>query len=693
MILLSKNDNNINLSLFSSLLAILISALCLYMRKELTTNYENVLLILGFSLLCINVSSLDFFSKLSFNRSQVSSLFICLILPLLISWTHQYYFKYFFVVGYFLFFITIWRSLATNFWSFFFLLFALGVTFFHIVPSIFNNDINYINPLFFEALQLGKIHIDTLFHSSIANMIQTYNTTSAGIDGLVPLKYHVGSHFYLAHFSKIFQEGSLLSYNFGFIIVFIPLFIYIYLSTVRSISEKFKTEQKFKFIFWIAFVIITFSLLSDLSKFGKDTFLFNVFSESYAFAFALFCLFIILFTEEDTDFISDKKQSILFIVASSTVLIISLSLKISVGFLFWVAVSYICFRLFLFNKNSYLRIKTALFIGVLFIIFYVGYKINHSNTSASVMNIGLFSFIKENINYLSQRIYFYLIHFFWGITYCILRIRDSKIYTLKKLLKHNSFAIIDVELLIILMVASSLPGVLIVIPDGSAIYFTLVARQLGMILFLAYIVLHQKQIYSFFKTYVFTKNDISFGLIFSAFMAITIFGGIAWKFQADLRAAYSNHKNLVNDYKQLKNSQIDSTSTDRSWAVYITQQLDSLGHLPIEQKRKLAIHISQSDTLFWKQMNTKRAAKSISFVVPAISGIMQIDGMPLYGEEIYNYGFNDFVGRKNRSDTLSYSQMCIKAQKYIPTVEKLIIYYPSSQSKTEISCERKLEKK
>ncbi|WP_338813908.1 hypothetical protein V9L05_00230 [Bernardetia sp. Wsw4-3y2] len=692
MIILSKNHNNTSIALFSSLLAIGLSALCLYMRKEFATDYENILLILGFGLLCINISSLHFFSKLSFNRSQVSSLFICLTLPLLISWIDQYYCRYVFLIGYILFALTIWKSFRVRFWSFLFLLFALGATFFHIIPSLLNNDINYINPLFFEALQLGKVHIDTLFHSSIANMIQTYNTTSTGVDGLVPLNYHVGSHYYLAHFSKILKESSLLGYNFVFIIVFIPLFIYIYLSTIRSVSEKFNIKQKFNFIFWIAFIIVTFSLLSDLGKFGKDVFLFHILSESYNFAFILFCLFIILFIEEDKKFISDKKQSILFIVATVFFLLASLSLKISVGFLFWVAVIYLCFRFFLLNKNTYLRIKLVLFIGVLFITFYFGYKINHSNTNSDIMNISLFNFIKEHINYLSQKLYFYLIHFFWGIAYCILRIRDSKIYTLKNLLKHTNFVLIDIELLIVLMIASSLPGMLIAIPDGSAIYFTLVARQLGMILFLAYIVLHQEHIYYFFKTYIFTKNDISFGLIFSVFMAITIFGGIAWKFQADLRAAYSNHKNLVQDYKQLENSQINSTPIDRNWAVYITKQLDSLGNLPIEQKRKLVIHISQSDTLFWKHMNTKRAAKSISFVVPAISGIMQIDGMPLYGEEINNYGFADFVERKNSSDTLSYSQMCIKAQKYIPIVEKLIIYYPSNQAKKEISCEIKLEK-
>lgn len=150
MYITSKNKNNINISLFSSLLAVALTVLCLYMRKEMNASleYKNMSLVLGFALCCLNISSLVFFRKLSFNRNQVICVFVVLLFPLLISWIHQYYFRYFFYVGYPLFAITIWKSFKVKFWNFSFLCFALGITFLHLVPAIMDNNINAANPVF-----------------------------------------------------------------------------------------------------------------------------------------------------------------------------------------------------------------------------------------------------------------------------------------------------------------------------------------------------------------------------------------------------------------------------------------------------------------------------------------------------------------------------------------------------------------
>ena len=70
----------------------------------------------------------------------------------------------------------------------------------------------YTNPFYPESIINGTAHVDILFHSAITNMIRTYGIPSTGIDGLVKIFYHYGSHWIFAQFCKIINIGALKFY-------------------------------------------------------------------------------------------------------------------------------------------------------------------------------------------------------------------------------------------------------------------------------------------------------------------------------------------------------------------------------------------------------------------------------------------------------------------------------------------------
>jgi hypothetical protein len=73
-----------------------------------------------------------------------------------------------------------------------------------------------------EHALLGLLGPDPLFHTTIAHMIQRFGEASTGLDGLVPIHYHVGSHYWFAAVGALSGTTPRFSYPFAQMIVAIP---------------------------------------------------------------------------------------------------------------------------------------------------------------------------------------------------------------------------------------------------------------------------------------------------------------------------------------------------------------------------------------------------------------------------------------------------------------------------------------
>jgi hypothetical protein len=83
----------------------------------------------------------------------------------------------------------------------------------------------YASPLFLENLAKGTCHVDTLFHSALAGMMQTYHVAATGLDGVVFMPYHWGSHVAVAGWSRLSGVLPLEFYTTVFQPVFLPWFL------------------------------------------------------------------------------------------------------------------------------------------------------------------------------------------------------------------------------------------------------------------------------------------------------------------------------------------------------------------------------------------------------------------------------------------------------------------------------------
>jgi len=83
----------------------------------------------------------------------------------------------------------------------------------------------YANPLFVEGLAtsaLKKTTVDTLFHSTIASMVELHDVASTGLDGVVPLSYHVASHWLMAWLARLCGVAPFDFYQLGYPVAILP---------------------------------------------------------------------------------------------------------------------------------------------------------------------------------------------------------------------------------------------------------------------------------------------------------------------------------------------------------------------------------------------------------------------------------------------------------------------------------------
>ncbi|MFW7343412.1 hypothetical protein V0R37_17950 [Pollutimonas sp. H1-120] len=84
----------------------------------------------------------------------------------------------------------------------------------------------------------GEVHQDTLFHASIAAMIKNYGVTSTGLNGLVPISYHVLSHVFFAALSLLSGVSVLEVYGIATWVLFAPLLVFSIVGTIAILDKN-----------------------------------------------------------------------------------------------------------------------------------------------------------------------------------------------------------------------------------------------------------------------------------------------------------------------------------------------------------------------------------------------------------------------------------------------------------------------
>jgi len=193
------------------------------------------------------------------------------------------------------------------------------------------NLVNVFSP---EQGLLGLLNHDTRFHTTITYSIQNFGVPSLMVDGILPMKYHFGSHIWFAAFGTLADSQPLWSYTAGVLIIGVPVFVMSLLFAGLAFDRGRKSITNY--------LTLGIGLLIISDCIGWNSY---YISESYTFALIAMLLFFPLMSTLAESEETSVTQYIKYFLCITFIIILT-SLKVSVGILWAVFLSWVTLRRF-----------------------------------------------------------------------------------------------------------------------------------------------------------------------------------------------------------------------------------------------------------------------------------------------------------------------------------------------------------
>lgn len=205
-----------------------------------------------------------------------------------------------------------------------------------------------------EQSLIGTMTHDTTFHSAIAFLIQNFGVPSLGVDGIIPIRYHFGSHFWLAALGRLTLSEPVFSYGAAVPIVLAPTLIAALFLSAVSIDHGRKSLP--------AYLLVGLALVLLSDAIGWKSY---YISESYTCGLiGLLLLLPLLALIADDEVLSSHQLSIALLIAVLMIPLL-LVLKVSVGSLWTAALGYTVLRRYGFSKHA---VVTGFAAGAFFLV-------------------------------------------------------------------------------------------------------------------------------------------------------------------------------------------------------------------------------------------------------------------------------------------------------------------------------------
>jgi len=526
----------------------------------------------------------------------------------------------------------------------------------------------YASPLFVEQLCTIELkEIDTLFHSAVAGIIKTYNIPSTGLDGIPFLPYHWGSHWIFAQFSSLINVSALQFYNLCYPIIFIPLFFKCFFMFIINIRKYKKISIGFGWLFYLVIIFVFIHFLSNISRA-------SIVSESY-FVGLTFTFLILAIIIELIDNIIERKKHLSYIENIFIIILLPIILgfivltKISIGYILLGLYGYLFLRVKLFKT---LQLTISFIIS--FILFSLIYFYTAKTVGGISAGINIFNTLNAFLRFGSIS---FIVHYIWVLSFIVLYLYKKGIRTFGELKKSFlSKNIMELEFLVVILVLGLFPGLVLDFRgSGAEFYFFNIQYWIGLGLFLAYLPyfinddqwlvrLKVKNIKTYFIMFIFfcltieiSKGyfkDVKENIKYYFYVRQSIIDGEKYPLDRyngkQLISKALNYHKSNNVFKSLvAYSKLSQSALDGNYGYKLLQIIKDYDRLELSQKRKTCIYIPKTNRVFW-DMQTFSRYDGTPFIVPALSGIAMIDGLPDYlspisrrarGYNVYNKDYND----------------------------------------------------
>jgi len=567
----------------------------------------------------------------------------------------------------------------------------------------------YLDPLMKEKIINGSwAHRDSVWHASIAGMLKTYGSISIGLDGInVPVYYHIFSHYIFGSLSALLGISTMTFYALICPIIIIPFFFLSFIYCTISFHKIFFSKKNSEFLIYnnISYWIVLFALFAiPLPIYWLAERYQYLYSQSYSVAIALsFILFSIVAT--NLDFFTKKKLfalniSNLFFLFTLLILFTCISLS-KFSFLYFITVVFIFF--YIRKKLFYNLGPNLILVGIILISLFIYKTIIHP-FQLSIPKHGF-----EGGGYFlrlfsSDTVGHYYTYLYSSILYIIIRLNHLKIFTPTKLFNELvNLKLLDIELLIVISIG------LILFPydytKGIQIYlaYVLLLTSIAIIPELNFKLQNivkifkknRNSLFNFFKKillicilifmFISLLDNIflkSIGKLFISNLTIreTFYLENNIKFKGTHDEAgerylmtHAKYRKLIKSLNPQKISKeinklkkLNPNNTAYREEFEIVSLLYKLSNESNKYKKDSVIYIPKSLNSFW---NISCDTRMAPFIVPAISNIAMIEGLPIAEESCYGkidgYGYGEYMKRNliGNSMILSANELCKRTKR------------------------------
>lgn len=189
---------------------------------------------------------------------------------------------------------------------------------------------NYATPIAFEAAIVSMAHHDTLFHAAIAESLTNVGVASIGVDGIVPLTYHVFSHRVIGGFADWLGLPALHGYGLYVAIVGVPVLVTLLLQgSTQLLPTRFPEMNRPAATFSVLLWLVLGGAIMWHSYYG---------SESYNLSL-WFLILAVLIMERLVSATDDRIGAGVVLVLLALLVGMAALSKISVGFVLGTAVA------------------------------------------------------------------------------------------------------------------------------------------------------------------------------------------------------------------------------------------------------------------------------------------------------------------------------------------------------------------
>lgn len=496
----------------------------------------------------------------------------------------------------------------------------------------------YHGPLFYEKIIFGFAHPDILFYTAVSNLIKTFGFPSTGLDGLPYLHFHWGSNWLFAYLSGLINVSTIKFYNLCYPVIFIPFYFKNFLLFIVDFKRYKNFSPKLGLLLF-ALLFIVYIGRNTFSDLGNEAYLMAI-----SFAFLFFSILISFWQNLKNRNSNHSTADKLFLFLLIPFFIGTIGLmKISVGFLLFGLYGYLFLRMSWHRKKEFFISFINSFL--VFIIIYIATS-NKSAIDGTITWFHLTEYIKS-WNFFFSIDYLFLWIFIFIILY---KEKITTFYELKEAFWQKK--LLEIEVFLVIAILGLLPGAVLNIAGGSDWYFSNFQKLfgLGLVLsYLSYFTDSEEFLYFSWKKlkiglvliiFFITIDNISFiknyYISTSQLVVVDIvirekiinpdeinfsakkFVQEAWRkrgFMGILKSAVSSAKLSQPGLSKLENYEL-------------IKILEKIGEMEYSEKRKTCIYIPKSNKIFWEMKIYQNLGHVRPFIVPAITGMAMIDGLP-----------------------------------------------------------------